>query len=186
MSLQQDLDLEKLRELLDRTEILDCIHRYARGMDRLDREMVRSAFHDDAIDDHGGGFVGHIEAFLDWAFEFHASQVRHQHYVSNHSVELKGNEAHSETYYLFVGTDRSAGKPLFITGGRYIDRFEKRDGRWAIAIRNCLVEWMTNWPADLPDEAVEFLKLHGTVSRDKSDTSYDRPLQIDQALLAAQ
>lgn len=186
MSPFNELDKGKLQDLLDRTEILDCIHRYTRGMDRLDRELVRSAFHDDAIDDHGGGYVGPIEGFLDWAFEYHASQVRHQHYVSNHSVELSGSEAHSETYYLFVGTDKSSGAPLFISGGRYIDRFEKREGNWGIVERNCLVEWMTNWPSDLPDEAVEFLKLHGTVSRDSSDTSYERPLQIDRALLAAQ
>lgn len=28
----------RLLEMLDRQEILDCIHRYCRGMDRLDRE----------------------------------------------------------------------------------------------------------------------------------------------------
>jgi hypothetical protein len=186
VTLPKELDLEKLQHLIDRTDILDCIHRYTRGMDRLDREMVRSAFHDDAVDDHGGGFVGPIDDFVDWAFSYHASQVRHQHYVSNHTVEISNSTAHSETYYLFVGTDQSSGSPLFITGGRYIDRFEKRQGRWGIITRNCLVEWMTNWPKDLPDEAVEFLKLHGTVARNKSDTSYDRPLQIDPSLLAAQ
>jgi hypothetical protein len=36
-------------------------------MDRLDRELVRSAYHDDAIDDHAA-FVGPVERFLDWAF----------------------------------------------------------------------------------------------------------------------
>jgi hypothetical protein len=38
--------------IVDRAQILDCVHRYTRGMDRLDRK-----------------------------------QIRHQHYVSNHSVE---------------------------------------------------------------------------------------------------
>jgi hypothetical protein len=33
----------KLLERLDRAEILDCITRYARGMDRLDRALARSA-----------------------------------------------------------------------------------------------------------------------------------------------
>ena len=42
----------KLQELCDRAEILDCMHRYARGMDRLDRTLLRSAYHDGAIDDH--------------------------------------------------------------------------------------------------------------------------------------
>ena len=31
----------RLQELCDRAEILDCLQRYARGIDRLDRELVR-------------------------------------------------------------------------------------------------------------------------------------------------
>src|SRR5262249_48937285 len=54
----------KLDALLDRAEILDCIHRYTRGIDRHDRQLVRSAYHDGAIDEHGG-FVGPVDDFLD-------------------------------------------------------------------------------------------------------------------------
>ena len=32
----------RVQELCDRADILDCMHRYARGMDRLDRELLRS------------------------------------------------------------------------------------------------------------------------------------------------
>lgn len=28
-----------------------------------------------------------------------------------------------------------------MSGGRYIDRMEKREGTWKIAARKCLVEW---------------------------------------------
>ena len=173
----------KLDALLDRAEILDCIHRYARGMDRLDRELVRSAYHDGAIDEHGG-FVGPVDGFLDWAFAYHAGQVRHQHYVTNHSVELRGDEAHAETYYVFVGTDRKPDAPLAVAGGRYIDRFERRDGRWAIAARVCLVEWMTELSSGLPPQAVAFIASIGTVARDRSDASYERPLVPRRAVRA--
>jgi hypothetical protein len=40
----------KLQDLADRADILDCMYRYARGMDRLDRALLRSAYHDDAVD----------------------------------------------------------------------------------------------------------------------------------------
>ena len=172
-----------LDELLSRTAILDCIHRYTRGMDRLDRELARSAYHDDAIDEHGG-FVGPVDGFLDWAFAYHAGQVRHQHYVTNHSVELRGDEAHAETYYVFVGTDRNREAPLYVVGGRYIDRFERREGRWAIAARVCLVEWQTNFASGLPPAAFEFMAAIGTVARDRSDTSYERPLVPKRAARA--
>ena len=35
----------------DREAITDCLYRYTRGIDRLDRDLVRSAYHDDAVDD---------------------------------------------------------------------------------------------------------------------------------------
>jgi hypothetical protein len=38
----------KLLDRLDRAEIQDCLTPYARGMDRLDRELARSAFHEGA------------------------------------------------------------------------------------------------------------------------------------------
>jgi hypothetical protein len=171
----------KLRALLDRTEIIDCIHRYTRGMDRLDRELARSAYHDDAIDEHTA-YVGPVDRFLNWAFAYHATQVRHQHYVTNHSVELDGDTAHAETYYLFVGTDRSPDAPILFTGGRYVDRFERRDGRWAIATRVTLVEWQTEVPAMLTPDAVAFLATISTVARDRTDVSYDRPLAVTRHL----
>lgn len=167
----------KLQYLIDRSEILDCIHRYSRGMDRLDRDLARSAYHDDAIDDHAA-FVGPVDDFLDWAFAYHASQIRHQHYVTNHTVEVEGDTAHAETYYLFVGTDRDADAPLLFTGGRYIDRFERRDDRWAIAARVCLVEWQTEVASLLSSDAVDFLAAIGTVARDRTDTSYQRPFAV--------
>ena len=40
----------EVQALVDRSAITDRLHRYTRGMDRHDREMVRSAYHDDAID----------------------------------------------------------------------------------------------------------------------------------------
>ena len=43
----------KMQALIDRNEILDVLHRYSRGMDRQDRELARSVYHDDAIDVHG-------------------------------------------------------------------------------------------------------------------------------------
>jgi hypothetical protein len=163
-----------VQNLIDKAEILECMHRYCRGIDRLDRAMVRSAYHADAIDDHIG-YSGPVEGFLDWAFEYHATQVRHQHFISNHSVELNGDEAHAETYYMFIGTERNADAPLTVVGGRYIDRLERREGRWAITVRRCIVEWATNPASLLP---IEGAGIGATVARDCSDASYDRPLHV--------
>jgi hypothetical protein len=169
-------DERRVLEQLDRAEILDCVTRYARGMDRLDRELARSAYHEGAIDDHVG-FVGGVDEFLDWAFSYHGGQVRHQHYVTNHFVELDGDEAHAETYYMFVGTERDPSSALTVFGGRYIDRFERRDGKWGIVVRLCLVEWATDPHSLLPAEAADMLAATGTLARDATDSSYERPLR---------
>lgn len=161
-----------LRELADRQQILDCIHRYCRGVDRFDGDIVLSVYHPDAIDDHGA-FVGGREDFVDRAFAYHREhQLSHHHMVFNHSVELEGDTAHSETYWLFFGENRS--KPNTLAVGRYLDRFEKRQGRWAIAVRVCVNELTETV---LPEAYRRVLMGNAESSRARSDRSYDRPLQ---------
>jgi ketosteroid isomerase-like protein len=176
MELSQ-LDLEALRILKDRFEIMDCIHRYCRGIDRGDRALALSAYHPDAIDDHGV-FVEVASRFVDWALSTHLeNQVSHQHAVTNHSCELDGDTAHAETYFLYQGTNRSG--PDTLSGGRYVDRFERRAGKWAIAARVCVVEWISDLGKDsTPPDFKAALTGNGTRARNTSDISYMRPLRV--------
>jgi hypothetical protein len=169
----------KLQELVDRNEIVDCLTRYTRGMDRQDRELVRSAYHDDATDLHRS-LVSDVDEFLEWTFAYHAKQSLHQHYIMNHTIEIDGDTAHAETYYLFVGSYPDREAPFDVAGGRYIDRFERRNGRWAIAARVCTAEWETSFESKqrgrpLNPKAI-FESL--TVTRDPGDVSYQRPLTL--------
>ncbi|WP_067672976.1 nuclear transport factor 2 family protein [Nocardia miyunensis] len=165
---------QAIRELLDRQEILDCIHRYCRGIDRHDAELLASAYHPDAIDDHGI-IKAPVAEFITWAFEGHRkNQHGHQHYVTNHSCELDGDTAHTETYFIMLGQNKN-GTPLTLHGGRYVDRFERRDGRWAIAYRASLLEWVGGLgDPDLPP--VQRVQP-GPITRDRTDLSYRRPLE---------
>jgi hypothetical protein len=187
-----DRPVDALAMLQDRQSILDCLMRYSRGVDRLDRELIVSAYHRDATDDHGM-FVGGPEAFADWVVDMHSrTHVSHQHCLFNHTCELRGTVAHTETYYMFVGMNRT-GPPLAMSGGRYVDRFEKRDGRWAIADRLCVRDWapvdvipnpsdpttLTAINGALPLPVIEFMRGAPVGSRDRSDPSYHRPLTVD-------
>jgi hypothetical protein len=179
-------------ELCARQAILDCLMRYSRGVDRLDRELILSAYHPDAVDDHGM-FVGNPDEFADWVIGMHSgAHVSHQHCLFNHSCELAGEQAHAETYFMFIGMNRTS--PSFaMSGGRYIDRFEKRDGRWAIASRVCVRDWTPSAePPDLADPStltavsaalspavLSFMRGAAQSSRDRTDPSYLRPLTID-------
>ncbi|HKS99357.1 MAG TPA: nuclear transport factor 2 family protein [Rugosimonospora sp.] len=183
-----------VRELKDRQEILDCLMRYSRGVDRLDRELLLSVYHEDAVDDHGM-FVGGPKEFADWVVAMHGStHLSHQHCLFNHSCDLDGDVAHTETYYMFAGMNR-VGAPLSMSGGRYLDRFERRDGRWAIAARVCVRDWapletqpdpgdpstMTAIRGSLPPAVIEFMRTGPLPTRDRADPSYHRPLRIDPA-----
>jgi len=175
-----DSSLErKLRDLIDRQEIHDVILRYCRGVDRLDRELILSAYHPDAIDDHGL-FVGGPEAFTAYFSAFHESQQSStQHIISNHSCELDGDTAHCETYWLFAAMSREQSA-LSLGGGRYIDRMERRNGRWAIAQRKCLYDWQgVPGDYDLAPEQLKAMLGAGPASRDRKDPSYERPLRVD-------
>lgn len=169
--------LAEVRRLGDRADIRDCIERYARGMDRRDRALLRSAYHDGAIDDHVG-FVGEVDAFIDWAFAYHGTQTRYQHYLLNHSADVDGDAAHAETYYLFVGTDREPANHMTLSGGRYVDRLERRDGRWGIVARVCVVEWITESSSLITDDVIGMLTSVQAPTKDRTDPSYLRPLTV--------
>ena len=168
-----------LRDLMDRQAIIDCTVRFCRGVNRLDKELLLSVFHPDAIDDHGF-FVGDRNAFLDWIDSVYTGVSRTQHFVTNHSVELDGDSAHVESYWLVanVGKDEVS---VTLRGGRYIDRFERRKGVWAIAARVCLIEWNgVAGEVRMPPEVLEKLAESGLSSMDRNDMSYQRPLTVQR------
>lgn len=189
---QQDIE-KTLTYLLDRQDIYDVMARYCRGVDRLDQDLVLSCYHEDAIDDHAM-FVGNAKEFWDWVKPMHtSSQISTQHTIGNHLAEIDGNVAHAETYYIYGGMNRE-GAPFTYIGGRYVDRLEKRDGKWALVERYMLNDWiapsintvegaktpegMTNYGTIQPHEfAVMDTAPKG--SRDKNDPSYARPLHVD-------
>jgi hypothetical protein len=62
----------KLRGLLDRQEILDCVARHARGCDRHDSEVLAGAYHSDGVDEHGFA-VNPGPRYPDWANAQHSA-----------------------------------------------------------------------------------------------------------------
>jgi hypothetical protein len=185
-------------ELWDRQAIHDCVARYCRGVDRFDRALILSAFHPDALDEHGK-FVGGPAEFVDWALGQHGNaHLSHQHLILNHRADIDGGTAHAETYFMFISMNRT-GKPLTMGGGRYVDRLEKREGRWAIAARVCLRDWsmmeehpdmddlssFTSTRTMLSDAERAFMNGGRASRRAATDPSYDRPLTVDPARAAA-
>jgi hypothetical protein len=172
--------LARVEQLLDRQDILDCLTRFSRGMDRFDRALFLSAFHRDAVI-AAGSFVGDPEALYAWASGMHEQgQIATHHNLLNHSCEIDGDVAHAETYYLFAARNRD--ETNWLAGGRYLDRLERRDGAWRIMLRTNAIEWSGMLPSTpIPFSDVPDLHLNGAPARSQEDPSYRRPLTNQRA-----
>ena len=167
---------KKLQHLTDREEILDCISRNARGCDRHDNEMLASAYADDGIDEHGSAHVMLGKKYHEWADEAHSTgSIQNMHNITTHHCEIDGDVAHAESYVigLFFNADGETGRLL---AGRYIDRLERRNGKWEIALRRCTVE--VGMVADASVMNSDYFREMGFLKglRNKQDVWYQRPL----------
>ncbi len=138
----------EIRALLDKQAITEVIHSYSRAVDRGDEALLRACYHDDAIEDHGGSFLGpagdYIAAILP---ALHSDRLM-THTVTNILIELDGpDSALAECYYLSFARYPAAEPPFeTLTLARAIDRFERRDGTWRIALRQLRWEWNREQP----------------------------------------
>ncbi|MFV0315999.1 MAG: nuclear transport factor 2 family protein [Microthrixaceae bacterium] len=164
-------EISALRDLLDRDAIRDCIGRYARGVDRADEELLRCAYHPDATEDHGA-YIGGLDGLIGFLSMAHARFDGYQRYVTNTTIDLDGDTAHAESYYLCV-LRRDERDRLVANGGRYVDRLERRDGQWRIARRVVVIEWDGTIEGGRPAHGLNVAPAHG-----RGDVSYDRPLEV--------
>ena len=129
------------QELIDKAAIERVLYDYCSGIDRCDEALLRSVYHDDAYDDHGV-YRGDASGFVTFALKALERDLATQHLVSNVRIDLAGDRATCESYLLGRHLREIDGRRHLLTyAGRYLDRFERRDGRWAIAHRLVVVDW---------------------------------------------
>lgn len=135
---------ETSRRLLARNDIEQVLFRYCRGVDRADWEMMRSAFHDDAVDDHGSA-DGSADDLVEWTRQRHAGGVvQSMHAITNVGFLSESPDAvRTECYCTVRQTIERPGKSAvhLSIGCRYIDTFTKRD-EWRIAHRVVRYDWV--------------------------------------------
>ena len=161
---------DALQELSDKQEITEVIYRYCRGLDRMDADLVRSVWHPEGTADYGPDmFRGTGDGFVDWVCAAHAGMERHSHQITNILIEVDGDSAASESYVtVALRTKPAAGKSVEIVArGRYVDRWSRRDGRWAIDHRHFVTDLQTSQDAPALDAD------SGESRRDRTDPSYE-------------
>ena len=160
-------DQELVRQVADRQAITDQIYRYCRAMDRIDAELGYSVWHEDGTADYSAAvFRGSGRGFIDFVCEQHRQVLMHTHQVTNIIIDLFGDRAASEAYCTLHMRVESEGKlKQIMVMSRYIDRWSKRGGRWAIDHRRTVMDF---------DEIREVTEMHrhDVARRDRSDPCY--------------
>lgn len=134
----------QLQRLVDRNAIVELVHAYARAADRRDQAAMRALYHPGATDDHGGFFKGLADEFIDALPQIQAPMQILHHNVTSTNIVIDGDYAEGEIYVLAyhrVATEKGAMDLLI--GGRYLDRYAKRDDAWKFTHRAVLADWAT-------------------------------------------
>ncbi|MCE7798878.1 nuclear transport factor 2 family protein [Sphingobium sufflavum] len=177
------VDLEKLAQdvayLKDRLAIEDCVNQHARGHDRFDVEMMTDCYHEDGVDEHGAAAINKGPDYGEWANKVHGQgALLNLHNITTHTCEIDGDTAHAESYVL-VGLLNPDGVSVRFINGRYVDRLEKRNGVWRIALRRCTLDLLITGDASLLKSP--YISAAGYIKgqRNKTDVSYQRPLSLE-------
>jgi hypothetical protein len=171
----QMIDEKRLQLLLDKQDIYELMCRYTRGVDRFDGDLVQSCFWPEATAifplSATSVFNGHYSDYLKIDIESWKPYTAQQHYLCNHLSEVDGDQALAETYQFSFYWKIPGDDPRLNSqnSGRYIDRYERRNGEWRIIHR----EFIRNFAFPIAP------KGFGTVangwpmpSQDHSDPAY--------------
>jgi len=138
--------MDRLAIMADKLDCIELVARVARAIDRCDAELLKSLFHPDATDDHGI-FAGTASDFIDWVMPLLGTMKRTQHIIGQVLIEVEGDRAAGESYFLAhhaIGPVEDGA--FMISAGRYLDRFERRDGIWKISHRQAVFDWNSSVP----------------------------------------
>lgn len=123
-----------LSVLAAKQEISEVIHLYCRAMDRIDRKLGLEIWHPGGTVDYAPAFTGKTAAeFVEWVSTLHENLAGTSHQIGNVVIEVDGDRATSESYLTAVLRIRGEdGLIDRVIRGRYLDKWSRRDDRWAI------------------------------------------------------
>jgi hypothetical protein len=134
-------------DLIAREEIRACLARLARGEDRRNGALIAASLWPDSVTDYGV-FRGSFDEYFAWVIPGSDAITNTQHLLGQSHIELAGDSASVETQVQSSHRVETEGGPRdMVIGGRYLDRFERRDGEWRIAARTMLYDWSQDWGA---------------------------------------
>jgi len=161
----QNLSMDEVR---DRMALQHLVTAYGHGIDRRDYGLLKSLYHDDAIDDHSPYYCGSAAGFIDWLPQMLATWAATSHIMLNTLFLLDGDRGEgvitARAWHLTADGTRE-----FIAWGRYADRYERRDGIWRFAHRFFILDHSE-------ERAVEQQDSFGTQGVETGRAGADDPL----------
>jgi SnoaL-like domain len=142
---------DPLTQLLAKQDIYELSCLYMRGLDRHDGDLVKSVFFEDGWCEYGF-FNASPAEFVDFAIGALKEHAANQHMLGNVLIEFEGEEAFGEVYFRAYHKIKAEDGSYddVIIAGRYLDRYECRDGVWKMAYRSEVVDWSNSQPTNDP------------------------------------
>lgn len=130
----------ELRLVRDKQEIHDVLMLYVRGQDRHDRELIFSLQPPDFP--RTGGPAINEDQVIDNENNFGERTKLSMHFVGNVLIEVDGDKAKSETYFIsYHLIDRDGQEYIRPMAARWMNRWERIDGRWLMTYRKVIGGW---------------------------------------------
>ncbi|MCV7227936.1 nuclear transport factor 2 family protein [Mycolicibacterium komossense] len=135
----------EVQEMLDEFALRKLVHTYCRAVDRGDFARLRSLYHRDALDSHGaltGSSPGTVTEFLDQLAATRPYIRSMQHNITTVNFAISGARAEGEIYTIATHTVAGGARDVdIVVGGRYLDKYENRDGTWKFVERMIVTDW---------------------------------------------
>lgn len=165
----------QLDKLLSIEAIRNLVSQYCHAADRGDIELMYSLYEEDAIDEHGYNTTGTAKEFIEGIEPLQQHIDGLQHNVTNHVIHVNGDQAEGQVYVVaYHRFETETGPAILMTGGRYLDKYSRKNGIWKIAHRRCISDWNHQFPIDMNAEQKDYTE--GKISQGKigaEDPAYD-------------
>jgi hypothetical protein len=163
--------MSNLQTLLDKNALYELIARYCRCMDRRDFAQARTLFHDDATV-RVAVFSGTADEYIAWISKVTPQFEATVHRVFNTLFVVDGDRAEGEIYLEAYHRTPGPGAQEAIVGGRYLDRFERRNGVWKFSVRSSTAD-RCEVRAVNPQDYEQFVAGSAAGRPDRQDPSYE-------------
>ena len=134
--------------LLTKQQLHELVARYCHAVDRRDADELRQLWWPEGDIDFGL-FKGKTAAFIDIICQPNAAVLTSFHSVSNEYFTLEGSQASGLCYVTAMSSVIDSGTGVTtdqLVGGRYLDRFEQRDGQWRFLDKLFVIDWNITQP----------------------------------------